>query len=77
MDNRQQSTEYIESIKLSAFADGASVAFGRLVGDGWVLPSVEDDACPEGFWIFALASWTRRVLVRNSDGSFWALETMA
>jgi hypothetical protein len=77
MENGQQSTDYIESIKQAAFAEGASVAFDRLVGDGWVLSSIEDDACPEGFWIFALASWRHRVLVRNSDGSFWALETKA
>lgn len=75
MDNGQQAPEYRESIKHAASADGADAAFDMLVGDGWVLPSIEEDTCPEGFWIFALASWRRRVLVRNSDGSFWALET--
>jgi hypothetical protein len=74
MDNRQQDQAFKENLKHVAFAEGADAAFDMLVQEGWTVPGEGNGSCPEGFWIFALASWQRRVLMRDSDGSFWAME---
>ncbi len=75
MENRQQDQAFKERVKHIAFADGADAAFDMLVRDGWTVPSEDDGSSPAGYWIFALASWQRRVLRKGSDGSFWAMET--
>jgi hypothetical protein len=75
MDDRQQDQAFKERVKHVAFAEGADAAFDMLVQDGWTVPTEDDGRCPAGFWIFALASWQRRVLMRDSDGSFWAMQT--
>jgi len=75
VDDRKQDLAFKEKVKHTVFAEGADVAFDMLIGNGWVVPSGQDGACPPDFRIFALASWERRVLLRDSDGSFWALET--
>lgn len=77
MDNRQQDQAFKETVKRAAFADGADAAFDMLVRNGWTVPGDQDGRCPPGFRIFALASWEHRVLMRECDGSFWALETRA
>ena len=74
MDNRQQNQAFKENVKYIAFADGADAAFDMLVQDGWTVPGEDGSSCPPGFRIFALASWQRRVLMRDSDGSYWAME---
>lgn len=75
MGNRQQDQVFKERVKRVAFADGADAAFDMLVKDGWTVPSEDNGNGSAGYRIFALASWQRRVLRRDSDGSFWAMET--
>jgi len=74
MDNRKQTQAFKKMVRSAAYADGADAAFEMLVGSGWTVPCGPDGACPPGFRIFATATWERRIMMRDSDGSFWALE---
>jgi len=74
MDSREQAQAFKEMVGHTASADGADVAFEMLVRGGWTVCGGQGGTCPSGFRIFAMASWERRVLIRDSDGSFWALE---
>lgn len=76
MENRKQTQAFSEMVKHTLFADGADAAFDALERDGWVVPSEQDGRAPTGFRIFATASWGRRVLIRDDDGSLWALALM-
>ena len=74
MGNQQQDQAFKEMVKHAAFADGADTAFDLLVRDGWTVARDPDGDCPPGFWVYALVSWEHRVLMRECDGSFWALD---
>ena len=74
MENKEQIQAYKESVKSTASDSGADAAFEMLVSDGWTVPDGQEGNSPPGFRVFATASWKRRVLMRDSDESFWALE---
>ena len=76
MGNREQTQAFAEMVKRAAYTDGADAAFDALERDGWVVPSEQDGRAPTGFRVFATASWGRRVLIRDDDGSLWALALM-
>jgi hypothetical protein len=74
MEHREQTETFKEKVRHVAFADGADSAFEMLLEEGWTLPAGEDSVCPPGHRIFATATWERRILMRDSDGSLWALQ---
>jgi hypothetical protein len=74
MEEREQPQSFTERVKKVAFADGADSAFDLLVAERWTVAPVENGVSRPGYRVFATVSWTRRILIRDSDGSLWALE---
>ena len=77
MTDKRPSPAFTERVKHAASADGADAAFEMLASSGWTVPAGQDGRCPPGFRIFATADWNRRVLIRDDDGSLWAVEVQA